>query len=230
MKLVIISDIHANYDALTALPEDYNELWALGDLVNYGPEPSEVLEWVRSRAAIAVRGNHDHAVGFGESPRCSAPYRLMAAETQRYTESTVTDRQKQFLQNLPARAEREVAGTRFLLCHAMPSDPLFGYCEPHSRLWAKETERLSTDVLLVGHTHLPFTRRIGNCTVVNPGSLGQPKTGGPNACYAVWNDGAIELKSFSYPFEQTIAKIGSLPIPDHVRQELTSVLRTGGSF
>jgi predicted phosphodiesterase len=65
--------------------------------------------------------------------------------------------------------------------------------------WIREMDSVPADVLLVGHTHTPFIRRIGDRVVVNPGSLGQPKTGKPEACYAVWQDGTFELKSFSYP-------------------------------
>jgi protein phosphatase len=230
VKILIVSDIHGNYDALSALPEGYDKLWVLGDLVNYGPEPAEVTEWVRKRAAIVVRGNHDHAAGFGVDPRCSAPYRAMASATQRFTESVLSREQKEFLANLPLMATAEAGDALFLLCHAKPSDPLFGYCPPESEQWPTEVGRLLADVVLVGHTHLPFVRRVGNCTIVNPGSLGQPKTGGSEASYAVWNDGAIELKLFSYPFERTISKIGDLPIPDGIRQDLASVLRTGGTF
>jgi len=229
VRIVIVSDIHGNYDALSALPEGYDKLWVLGDLVNYGPQPSEVIEEIRRRARIVVRGNHDHAVGFGVDPRCSAPYRAMADATRQFSESVLTEAHKQFLRLLPARFETEVEGTRFYLCHAIPSDPLYGYCEPDSDQWVEEVERLKADVLLVGHTHLPFIRRTGACTIVNPGSLGQPKTGQPNACYAVWHDGDVELKSYSYPLESTITKVDNLRIPCQIRDDLTSVLRSGGS-
>jgi len=114
------------------------------------------------------------------------------------------------------------------LCHAVPSDPLFTYCPPDSDRWEKELELVNADILLVGHTHLPFVRELRREEVVNPGSLGQPKTGRPAACYAVWDGGAIELRSFAYPFEETIRKIGHLPIPIHIRASLAAVLRYGG--
>jgi protein phosphatase len=63
VKLLILSDIHGNLDALHAIRESYDELWVLGDIVNYGPEPGEALEAVRATASIVVQGNHDHAVG-----------------------------------------------------------------------------------------------------------------------------------------------------------------------
>lgn len=228
MKIVIISDLHGNLEALTSLHEDYDELWVLGDLVNYGPDPAEVVDFIRTRASVVVRGNHDHAIGFEEDPRCSQPFREMADVMMKYTNSVLSDSQKQFLRDLPLIAEREVEGVRVSLCHAVPSDPLFTYCPPESDRWEKELELANANILLVGHTHVPFVRDFRRREVVNPGSLGQPKTGRPAACYSVWDGGAIELRSFAYPFEETIRKIDHLPIPIHIRASLAAVLRYGG--
>ncbi len=228
MKAVIISDIHGNSEALRSLPESFDELWVLGDLVNYGPDPGDVVEFVQSKAALAVRGNHDHAVGFGEDPRCSAPFREMAEAMMRYTCSVLSGRQREFLRSLPMTSGRRTAGVRVQLCHATPSDPLFAYCGPDSPRWEQEVEAAGADILLVGHTHVPFVRRFGKRQVVNPGSLGQPKTGRPAACYAVWEDGEIELRSFEYPFDETIRKIYALPIEEKIRAGLSEVLRNGG--
>lgn len=227
MKLVIISDIHGNFDALTALTETYDELWVLGDLVNYGPEPSAVIGFVKSKASVVVRGNHDHAIGYGEDPRCSPRFREMAEATGRFTDSVLTFGEKHFLRGLPLTLEIQRGDTRFYLCHAIPSDPLFGYCEANSPRWTQEIQDVSADVVLAGHTHVPVIRSEGGKVMVNPGSLGQPKTGRPDACYAVWEDGKAELKSYPYEVEETVSKIQTLPIPAHVRQELASILYTG---
>ena len=82
MKIGIISDIHGNLEALSSLPESFDELWVLGDLVNYGPNPVEVIDYVNANASVVIRGNHDHAVGLTEDPRCSAPFRRMARAMQ----------------------------------------------------------------------------------------------------------------------------------------------------
>jgi putative phosphoesterase len=227
VKIVIISDIHGNFDALSALRESYDELWVLGDLVNYGPEPEQVIEFVRAKASIVVRGNHDHSIGYNEDPRCSPRFREMAEATRRYTDSVLKFGFKHFLRNLPLFVETERRGTRFYLCHAVPSDPLFGYCEAESPLWVRELEDVTADVVLVGHTHVPAMRSFGSCVVVNPGSLGQPKTGSPEARYAVWEDGKIELKSCSYRAEAAVAKIQALPVDAPLRDELSAILRTG---
>src|SRR6185437_6640555 len=101
MKIALISDIHGNIEALTSLPETFDELWVLGDLVNYGPNPAEVVDFVREKASLVVRGNHDYAVGFGEDPRCSQPFREMAEATMQYTNSVLSRSQKEFLRDMP---------------------------------------------------------------------------------------------------------------------------------
>jgi len=227
MRIVIVSDIHGNFDALSAFPEDYDELWVLGDLVNYGPDPGAVIDFVKSKARLVVRGNHDQAVGFNEDPRCSARFREMAEATRGFTDSVLSFGQKHFLRHVPLYAETRRENARFYLCHAIPSDPLFGYCEAESSQWLTEVENIDADVILVGHTHVPAMRSIGSRVVVNPGSLGQPKTGSPEARYAVWEDGRIELKSVPYPFEATVAKLQNLPIEASLRNELSTILRTG---
>jgi hypothetical protein len=65
MKILVISDLHGNLEALEAITESWDERWVLGDLVNYGPNPSEVIDFVRRHASVVVRENHDHAIGHG---------------------------------------------------------------------------------------------------------------------------------------------------------------------
>lgn len=157
MRICIISDLHANLEALSALPRDYDELWVLGDLVNYGPNPAETIDFVRSHASTVVRGNHDHSVGYGTECGCSPRFRSMAAATRDYTCAVLSMVDKQFLRDLPTCAFRQVEGYCFFLCHATPSDLLYGYRPPDSPLWERDEEASSgADVVLAGHTHLQF--------------------------------------------------------------------------
>jgi putative phosphoesterase len=230
MKIVIISDIHSNLSALEALPEhDYDQLWCIGDLVDYGPKPHEVVRWIEDRATVTVRGNHDHAVGFNAEPRCSAPFKRLADETRRFTENVCTPEDVEFLRNLPVQRKLTVNSTAFYLVHATPTDPLFGYCPENSERWQTEIGWTNADVLVVGHTHTPFIRKIGKTTIVNPGSVGQPKTGRSLACYALWEDGEIFLKEYSYPLIDTIQQIRKMPISPDDQDTLIAVLGTGMS-
>ncbi len=228
MKIVIISDIHANFAALKALPErHYDQLWCIGDLVDYGPDPHEVVKWVGANATVVVRGNHDHAAGFSVDPQCSAPYKKLAEETLRHTLQACKKEDLNYLKSLPIYRELSVNSTRFYLVHATPTDPLFGYCPKDSPAWSEKINCIEADVLVVGHTHTPFVRQEGRTMIVNPGSLGQPKTGRSLACYAVWNDGKVFLQEYDYPIEDTIRGIRGMPIPSEDQEALITVLRGG---
>lgn len=228
MKVLIISDIHANLEALqTVLAEPHDELWVLGDLVNYGPNPSEVVDLIRGNGSLVVQGNHDYAVGTGSDPQCGAAFREMAHAMQIYTEPLLSSDQRSYLSSLPQTAERAVDGHRFFSCHAAPTGPLFKYCPAEPALWAKEIEGLEADIVLTGHTHMQFTMNVGKQQVVNPGSVGQPKQNAPMACYALLENGRLSLHSCRYPVDDTVKKIYSLPVPTEIRRQLGAVLLTG---
>ena len=227
MRVLIVSDLHANLEAVHALPSDFDQLWVLGDLVNYGPNPAEVIDFVREKAAMVCRGNHDHSVGFNEDPRCSPRFRAMAEETRRYTHSVLNDVHRQYLRNLPLKATVATEGIHFLMCHAVPSDPLFEYRREESPRWLADKIDPGIDFELVGHTHIPFQRLVESCTIVNPGSVGQPKHGRPQACYAIWEDGKMSLESAPYDVEQAVAKLRRLDLSPAVFEDLASVLRNG---
>jgi len=228
LRICIISDLHANLEALVALPHGYDELWVLGDLVNYGPDPAAVIDFVRAHAALVVRGNHDHSVGYDTDCGCSPRFRGMAEATRELTMATLSARDKQYLRDLPTSATRQIGAYRFFLCHATPEDLLYEYRPPDSPQWQQEeAARTGANILLTGHTHLQFMRTFATHVVVNPGSLGQSKAGDPRARYALWQDGQFELCALPYPVETTVAKIQALPLNDTVKRDLIQVLRSG---
>jgi len=228
MRIVIVSDIHGNYDALSALTESYDELWVLGDLVNYGLEPKQVVDFVKDKATLVVRGNHDQCIGYGSDPRCSVRFREMAAATRWFSAAVVTREQKAYLRSLPLQINCARSQTQFYLCHATPSDPLYEYRGADSDKWPDDCAQLDADVIFVGHTHIPFIRPFDGQILVNPGSLGQPKSGRPDACYAVWEDGQVSLRSYAYPVNKTIDKIRLMPVGKAVQIHLIHVLESGG--
>jgi len=196
-------------------------------LVNYGPQPAQVLEFVRDRATRVIRGNHDHCIGFGEDPQCAPAFREMADATRKYTASILSAEDKEYLRNLPLQTTATVGKFMCRLCHAVPSDPLYAYCPPDSDRWIEECQGIRVDLLLVGHTHIQFARRIEDTLVVNPGSLGLPKSGGPPACYAVLEDGKLGFRSLHYPVEKAAERIRAMPIAARVQQDLIAVLSVG---
>lgn len=235
MKILIVSDIHGNWSALTAVlaaEPDAQAILCLGDLVNYGPDPVECVRWARSETVplSIVQGNHDRAFGCDEDPRCSGPYKPLSATMQRITAPKLSADAKRYLAELPRTLKSTIEGRTFFMCHATPTDPLYNYLVPDadSEKWAVEVDQAGApDFMLVGHTHLPFIRAIGNTIVVNPGSVGQPKTGDRRACYAVWEHHEVVLQRVDYDV-QTVARHLSDVAPVAVAEQLTSVLLTGG--
>jgi predicted phosphodiesterase len=151
MRIVVISDLHANLEALLSLPNDYDELWVLGDLVNYGPDPGATIEFVRSHASTVIRGNHDHAVGYGSDYRCSPRFLRMAEAMGSYTKAVLSAEHKKYLRELPTSACRQLGNRNLFLCHATPSDLLYEYRPPDSPRWKHDEEASSgADTILVG--------------------------------------------------------------------------------
>jgi len=237
MKILILSDIHANWPALQAVlaaEPQVDGLIVLGDLVNYGPHPAECVRWARDNvpADWIVQGNHDRAVGCDEDPRCSAPYRLLAAAMQRYTVGRLDAAAKGYLVTLPACQTNTIGYARYFLCHAIPSDPIYGYLQLQDARarWEREIHTAGRpDFLLVGHTHRPFISLIKSTLIVNPGSVGQPRDRDPRASYALWRDGDVMLRRAAYDVAAVAKDLVDCAPPD-VALPLAGVLHTGGTL
>ena len=206
----------------------------LGDLVNYGPRPTECVQWAAANtdAQWSVQGNHDRALGCDEDPRCSPPYRPLAAEMQKHNAARLDEPAKRFLAGLSAGRPNQLGNARCFLCHAVPTDPLYGYLDrnaPRERWESEIVAAGAPDFLLLGHTHAPFTKMLGATRVVNPGSVGQPKGGDARASYALWQDGDVRLKRAVYDIEAVVRDIEATT-PPAVAAALAGVLRTGGTL
>jgi putative phosphoesterase len=124
----------------------------------------------------------------------------------------------------------ELGGARFYITHGTPGDPLasqvnIATCprlDLHSILGGIEA-----DVFVFGHTHIPALRRIDEQVLVNPGSLGQPRYGLPDATYAVWEDGHVQIKHLHYDHAATARKLHLASLSPEVREQLAGILATG---
>jgi hypothetical protein len=87
--------------------------------VNYGPNPAEVIEFVREKGAMVVRGNHDHSIGFDEDPRCSRRSRARAEETGRYARTAITEEQREYPRKLRLKATVTVEEMQFFMCREL---------------------------------------------------------------------------------------------------------------
>jgi putative phosphoesterase len=232
MRILVISDLHANWPALEAVlgVQAFDRVIVVGDLVSYGPHPREVVEWVRSRAAMVVRGNHDDALASGRDCRCAPASKPLAIATRAVHRELLSLEDIQFLGSLPRTASLRTVDQTLFAVHASPRNHLYRYTltpqasDEHVR---GQVSRVSADCVLLGHTHWPMIRRIGRQLVVNPGSVGQPRDGDPRARFAVIENGDVALKRVAYDVERTVRGLRGLPLPAEIADRLVSILRAG---
>ena len=228
MRTLVVSDIHGNWPALEAVAAvPHDAVVCLGDVVGYGPQPAECLRWLRASHASIVQGNHDRAVADGVPPRCRLDFEWLATSTQHIARRQLTDEETAFLRALPRTRDMVLDGKRVLLLHATPADPLYSYLGPDRDQWRTALASIEADLVLVGHTHLPFHFQFGDVHVLNPGSLGQPKDGDPRAAYAIIEDGVARLERASYPVERTVDALIAAGVEPAAAKALAGLLRTG---
>jgi putative phosphoesterase len=229
MRILLLADIHANWAALQAIRESYDLCFVVGDLVDYGLEPAACIDWVQRHAQVVVRGNHDHAAAQKAVTNGKNGFKYLSGLTRQLTWELLSAADLRYLASLPVTRYETVSGVRFLLVHATPRDPLDEYALADPDFWRRRLQNVDADVVCVGHTHIPYVLSIGNQTVVNPGSVGQPRDGNPAASYAVWHDGSVELKRVPYPVEAAVNVIERSRLPDLAKRMSVEVYRTGAS-
>jgi putative phosphoesterase len=226
MKLLILSDIHGNWPALEAMlaaEPQHDAVVLCGDVVDYGPQPVECLHWMRDNADHAVRGNHDNAVGFDTDCRCMGSFREYSVATRAWHRTLLDDTDYEFLRQLPTLDWFELEGKHFRMAHSTPQGDLFEYLNMDQ--WGDRIGGMDADFILLGHTHVQGMRTFGGITVVNPGSIGLARDHGGEACYAIFQDGEIQLKRIPYDVERTVAAMRAAPLPVQVIEGLVAVLR-----
>ena len=241
MPYAIISDIHANLEALDVVLADIaarqpDAVVCLGDFVGYGPDPVACVERVRSQLRAAVLGNHDVAA-LEARDTVAAKFNPFAYEAVVWTRRQLTDPVRRYLEGLPLRATLDTA----LCVHGSVRDPIEEY------IFDIATARASFDaapfaLCLVGHTHVPavFTQA-GEAVVgepllpgqslrlqsdrryiINVGSVGQPRDGDPRAAY-LWLDTAEQIATLvrlEYPISQTQQKVLAAGLPAMLAERL----------
>ena len=198
-KFAIISDIHANLPATEAVKASiesgsYDGVFCLGDLGGYASQPNEVQELIQSMGCPTVMGNYDEGVGFNKDD-CGCHYVKpfdieMSNISFLWTRSTTSDSNKAWLRGLPREIRLEVEGLRVLLCHGSPRSTTEYLFENRSdgflrQFTAGGKDDAHADVIVFGHTHVPFHRVVDGVHFINSGSVGRPKDGDPRAGYAV---------------------------------------------
>ena len=232
MKAMIIADIHSNYEALLAVvhAEQADEIICLGDLVDFGPQPAECVQWVRHHARHYVRGNHDHAMAYGVSCRSGEKFRELSEATRAMNRALLLPEQIEYLQQLPVTKEIVIDGFRLHLSHAAPDGSLYkSHLTPDisDEALAEELKGIHADFVFCGHTHLPMIRAIDGRTFVNPGSVGLPLDGDPRASYAIFQHGKVKIRRTKYDIGKTDERLNESKLSPGLSARLSEILHAG---
>ena len=233
MRILILSDIHANWYALEAIlaNEGYDALMFLGDAVDFGPNPKECVRFLMNSSTSrfwGVRGDHDHALAYGINCVCSKELRELSIRTREWGEGFITGKEVGFLRRLPFDSYITLDGLSFHLMHGSPRDRLYRNINPDTGEFEIENETVNADFILAGHSHKPYIKRLGRTTVLNPGSVGQPRDFNPRASYAVIENGEATIKRVKYDIERTVRDLERSSLPRDTIRELISILVIGG--
>ena len=222
MRYAIIADIHSNLAALTSVLDDIehrggaDEIWCLGDIVGYGPDPCECLAITRRTTDICVAGNHDWAVIGGKNDIDISEFNPDAAYADQWTAQQLSGEDMEYLSNLPLIIEKG----DFTLVHGSPREPVREYLLS-SGVARENLAYFTTRFCLVGHSHQPVVFNYNETEddaarhflpdspvstsegrlIVNPGSVGQPRDGNPNAAYAIFDSEQQLIRLYRIPYD-----------------------------
>lgn len=216
MKIAVVSDIHSNIYALDAVladieTKDVDMTVCTGDLVGYGTKPNEVIETLKKNKILTIMGNYDDAIG-NLKIVCGCDYpdpkdAEKAGLSMYFTGQTTKVENKEYLRNLPKELIFNFDKKTIRFVHG--STRLINeYLKENSKEADEVMSELVEDILVCGHTHIPYAKYYGEKLLVNAGSIGKPKTGNPNANYVI-----IDIKN-----ENEIAKT-----PSNVEVEIIEV-------
>ena len=221
MRCAIIADIHSNLAAFAAVLVDVKqrggveEIWCLGDIVGYGPDPHDCIELLRQTKHICVVGNHDlAAVGQIDT----AEFNPDAVAASEWTAEQLNSQDVRYIKNLP----RVINKDDFTIVHGSPREPIWEYVLSISG--ARENfAYFKSQFCLLAHTHVPAAFSYdegGACSfrpfapqkelvpakerlIINPGAVGQPRDGDPRASYAIYDSDKNRFWLYRVPYDIT---------------------------
>ena len=190
--LAIIGDVHANLQALQAVLADIDRrgirhVWCVGDLVGFGASPQEAVDLLRERGVVSILGNIDEkTLEVGPKREARDPAKREKQQTLHWTYRRLRPECREYLRSLPREMRLKVGGRTILLVHGSPKSIDEYIQEGTDAARLRELAHMAdADVIVAGHAHQPFVKRVGKTLFVNTGSVGRPEAGGDRSCYAI---------------------------------------------
>jgi len=221
MKFAVVSDIHSNLHALQAAQEVIKEnhvdmVVCAGDIIGYGAFPNECCEIVKRLAVHCIFGNHEVSALTRDTIWMN-PY---AAKASKWTSDVLNQDSRDYLASIEQCAKFESSGARVAMCHGSLESVVEYVYEGDAR--ESMLTSAGSDILILGHTHIPYMKKFGSSLILNPGSIGQPRDGDPKGSLAVI-DTATRISSiirFDYDIEAAWSAIVSAGLPDYLGERL----------
>ena len=241
VRCLVIADIHANlaaFETVLSTAGTYDEIWCLGDIIGYGPDPNECFDLLRQQRFVAVAGNHDWAaVGRLDL----AEFNPAARAAAEWTARELRPENHRFVDSLPVKYLKE----GYTLVHGSVRMPIWEYIDEAGVAW-DNMALMETRYCLVGHTHVPLLHIDGDSfrkrartvaldgesvslklgderLILNPGSVGQPRDGDPRSAYMLLDtdSGEATIRRVDYAIGKTQARMYKAGLPDRMAFRLS---------
>ena len=216
MKFAIIGDIHGNIYSLEAVLEDIKNknvdfIVCTGDLVGYMPYPNEVIDMLRENRVLVIQGNHDEYMGSSKRVTDEDINKLTDEEIQKvasgkFTRWVITENNKEYLRDLPKALKLEVNGLKLIAVHGSPRN-ISEYMYEDEAILREVSKGLEEDIIISGHTHIPYIKKLENKTFINVGSVGKPKDKDSRSSYIILN---IKEKNIESTIERVVYDIDKM--------------------
>jgi putative phosphoesterase len=237
-RIALLSDVHGNLPALEAVIEDFShreidEVWNLGDFLGYAPFPNEVVQTFRQTKAVSIIGNYDLKVlafkkkqNKWEHKKIPEKYLAFEWNYDHLSEDTTA-----YLESLPQQTRVQVGALTALLVHGSPDsiDEHLGSATPRARFEEMATD-WDADLIVCGHSHEPFAKKVKGTWFVNPGSVGRPEGGDQRASYAILEIEGKELKAEHKRVRYDIDRVAQAVREADLPESFVDVFRTAQSL
>jgi len=218
MKIALLSDIHGNSIALEGVLKELkkhkvNQLLIMGDFLGYYYDHDKVFQLLDQFQWIGVQGNHDAALAdfFFENETAMEKYRSSYGSSLDVALRKLKRDQIEMLIRLPEKRELVLDGKKTLICHGAPWDQECYVYPDSEQVLFDRLFGLNYDFIILGHTHYPMMKKQKGVTVINPGSVGQPRDEGNKASWAFVNfqTGEVEFRRTRFAPDEMIKAVGA---------------------